>query len=290
MATIRAIDMKLIDDLFDMGGGYVLDFTDRTFSAFFKDDLRINIDDPRFIANGTSKAKRLRCFLQTVQDQTAVRALIGLWDYRNAIRRRAGLEETVHDAEGEFSQLIKRLGGTRPVTSVSRKPADVKSVAPDKLKALAADFLVVSTRPPQERGYLFERWLEALFDVYGLDSRAAFRLEGEQIDGSFQLSGETYLVEARWRNAKADVSDLHAFHGKLEEKAFWSRGLFISIAGFSQHGITAFGKGKRLICMDGLDLHETLDFGLALDTVLVRKVRRAAETGSPFASVRELFC
>jgi hypothetical protein len=27
---IRALDMRLIDDLFGMGGGYVLDFSDRT--------------------------------------------------------------------------------------------------------------------------------------------------------------------------------------------------------------------------------------------------------------------
>ena len=128
-----------------------------------------------------------------------------------------------------------------------------------------------------------------MFDAYDLNARGAFRLIGEQIDGSFQLGGDTYLLEARWRNNKADIGDLHAFHGKIEQKAFWSRGLFISIAGFSVDGLHAFGKGKRLICMDGLDLHQTLDRGLALDTVLNRKVRRAAETGSPFASVRDLF-
>lgn len=289
MAAIRTLDMKLIDDLFEMGGGYVLDFNDRTFSAFFNNELRINIDDPRFAANGGSKAKRLRCFLQTVQDQTAVRALLGLWDYRNTLRRRAGLEEPVQGAEEEFGTLIESLGGQRPAPQASRKAAGGGSVNPAKLKALAADFLVVSTKDFQERGYAFERWLKFMFDAYNLDAREAFRVVGEQIDGSFQLGGETYLVEARWRNAMADISDLHTFHGKLEQKAFWSRGLFISIAGFSDDGLKAFGRGKRLICMDGLDLHQTLDRGLALDTVLSRKVRRAAETGSPFASVRDLF-
>jgi hypothetical protein len=37
--------MRLIDDLFGMGGGYVLDFNDRTFAEFFRDDLNINIDE-----------------------------------------------------------------------------------------------------------------------------------------------------------------------------------------------------------------------------------------------------
>jgi hypothetical protein len=289
MAAIRALDMKLIDDLFEMGGGYVLDFNDRTFSAFFKNELRINIDDPRFATNGASKAKRLRCLLQTVQDQTAVRALLGLWDYRNTIHRRGGSEEAVPDAEEEFGQLIESLGGQRPAPRVSRKTGSAGSFNPAKLKALAADFLAVSAKNSQERGYAFERWLKSLFDAYDIDARGAFRLVGEQIDGSFQLGGETYLLEARWRNATADIGHLHTFHGKLEQKAFWSRGLFISVAGFSDDGLEAFGKGKRLICMDGFDLHETLDRGLAFDMVLSRKVRRAAETGFPFASVRDLF-
>lgn len=41
--------------------------------------------------------------------------------------------------------------------------------------------------------------------------------------------------------------------------------------------------------MDGLDLYEMLDRELPLTQVLERKVRRAAETGSPFVRVRDLF-
>jgi len=40
---IRALDIRLIDDLFGMGGGYVLDFSDRTFAEFFSDELDIDM-------------------------------------------------------------------------------------------------------------------------------------------------------------------------------------------------------------------------------------------------------
>jgi hypothetical protein len=53
---IRSIDMLLIDDLFEMGGGYVLNFSNKTFAEFFDDELRINIDDSRYEVEGTSKA------------------------------------------------------------------------------------------------------------------------------------------------------------------------------------------------------------------------------------------
>jgi hypothetical protein len=33
MSNIRSIDMLFLDDVFDMGGGYVLNFSDRTFAC-----------------------------------------------------------------------------------------------------------------------------------------------------------------------------------------------------------------------------------------------------------------
>lgn len=57
----------------------------------------------------------------------------------------------------------------------------------------------------------------------------------------------------------------------------------------SAGGLVAFGKAKRVFCMDGLDLFETLDRELPLDQVIARKARRAAETGLPFERVRDIF-
>jgi len=90
--------MMLIDDLFEMGSGYVLNFSDRTFAQFVAEELNIDIDDPVYATNGTSKAKRLHCFLQTVDKPTAARTLTALWEYREALRQRAGREETIINA------------------------------------------------------------------------------------------------------------------------------------------------------------------------------------------------
>jgi hypothetical protein len=51
----------------------------------------------------------------------------------------------------------------------------------------------------------------------------------------------------------------------------------------------AFGRGKSVVCMDGLDLYEMLDRGLAFADVMARNVRRAAESGNPFVRVRDLY-
>lgn len=293
MANIRSIDMLFLDDLFEMGGGYVLHFSDRTFAHFFAEELSIDIDDPRFARNGTSKAKRLRCFLQSVDKPTVVRTLTGLWEYREALRKRSGQAEKLHNARERFAELINRLQGEAPpamATPASDRPGTGADTAvPGRVKELLAELLALPALEPQPRGYAFERFLKRLFDAYGLEARDPFKLQGEQIDGSFQLSNETYLLEAKWQAALCGVQDLHGFQGKVEQKAAWTRGLFISNSGFSLDGLAAFGRGKRVICVDGFDLYEVLTRSMSLGKVLDRKVRHAAETGNIFARVRHLF-
>jgi hypothetical protein len=281
--------MRLIDDLFRMGGGYVLDFTNRTFGAFFREEIGVDIDASPYHAEGTSKASRLRYFLKNCDQNTAIKVLEALWEYRETDRRRQGAEETYPNAQAELTALIERLGGKRP------KPEAVANTQPDpKIELTVAHelrdkLLNVSRLDPQRRGYAYEAFLRDLFGANGLAPRAAFRLTGEQIDGSFELSGDTYLLEAKWEGRPIGVAELHSFHGKLEEKADWTRGLFVSNSGFSDDGLIAFGRAKRLVCMDGLDFNDMLDQALSFAEVIRRKARRAAESGQPFVRVRDLF-
>jgi len=78
-----------------------------------------------------------------------------------------------------------------------------------------------------------------------------------------------------------------SFHGKVEDKIAWARGLFVSYAGYSEQGLDAFG-GKRIMLMDSLDLHDTLRRGLSFADVIALNARRAAETGRTFVRVRDL--
>lgn len=293
MANIRAIDMLFLDDIFEMGGGYVLQFSDSTFAGFFAEELGINIGDQKYSMNGTSKAKRLRCLLQTVDIPTIVRTLNALWKYREAILLRSGQPDKIQNSRERFANLVSKLQGIPHSSSANQTTVhqNVTSSAPsaNTVKELLAELLALSTLDPQPRGYAYERFLKRLFDSYGLEARDPFKLRDEQIDGSFQLSNETYLMEAKWQNPVCGIAELHAFHGKVEQKAAWTRGLFVSNSGFSDDGLTAFGRGKRVVCMDGLDIYEVLSRNLSLPKVLDRKIRHAAETGVLFARVRDLF-
>jgi len=288
MPNIRSIDMPLVDDLFEMGNGYVLNFSDRTMSQFFAEELNVDIDDDAYREQGTSKAKRLRCYLNKVDLPTCVNTLRVLWKQRESLRIDQGRAEWVPNAEGRFFSLLNRMQGVHEASAAPKEPPKAAYDKP-KVLALKQRLIDLTALEPQPRGYALESWLRDAFNLYGLEAREAFRNKGEQIDGSFVLHGETYLLEAKWQSAKTPAADLHGFQGKLDQKAAWARGLFVSISGFTDEGLFAFGRGKKVICMDGFDLFETLDRELPLNVALDRKVRRAAETGLPFERIRDLF-
>ena len=200
MSDINTIDLLLIDDLFERKNepGYVLDFSNQTFAQFFASQLHVDINAPEYAVNGSSKGKRFRCFLQGTTNAKAVQTLRALWDYREAKRMRARQEEDVPDAHARLLDLIQRLEGGKPTPKPKPPPLAADAV---RVAELRDELIAISRLDAHPRGFAFERFLKALFDAYGMDGREPFRLRGEQIDGSFQLGSETYLVEAKWENA-----------------------------------------------------------------------------------------
>tara|TARA_R110002020_G_scaffold210743_1_gene416946 strand:- start:9049 stop:9966 length:918 start_codon:yes stop_codon:yes gene_type:complete len=188
-------------------------------------------------------------------------------------------------------EFLASLPGSPVTPAPQPAPATSATADPTVLKDLRQRLQDLGGLSPQTRGFAFEIFLHDLFKAYGLAPRASFRPRtGEQIDGSFELGNDTYLLEAKWHSAPTPASDLHILNGKLNSRPTWSRALFISYGGFGPDGLEAFNRGKSsLICMDGYDLYETLSRELPLDRVIARKARHAVETGLIHVSVRELF-
>lgn len=285
MSSLKEIDYRTLSALVDFirGPGFVLDFSDRTFAQFFAVELGVDIDQPEYTASGTSKGKRLRRFMELTDDATAAKLIRSLWEIRSDYLN--GQPDPVAGAERKFEALLSRLGGTMRMA-----PAATPTQIPDhqQIEALKSDLLNLNGMAAQQRGYAFESFLVRLFDISGLMPRPSFRNRGEQIDGSFILNGETYLLEAKWRSQLTEARELRDFEGKLKEKAAWARGLFVSYCGFSEGALENFGRAKRTICLDGLDLHVILDSQIPLYRAISLKARRAAEDGLPFTSIRHL--
>jgi hypothetical protein len=194
------------------------------------------------------------------------------------------------------SDFLSNLPTLRPAVleQVTQDPIagdELERARIESLSLLKDEFLVLSAledRP--DAGRRLERLLNRLFDLHGLSPHEPFRITGEQIDGSFDLDSDTYLLEAKWERGPVGLGDLASLRVKVEGKSAWTRGLFISINGFTDVGVQALVAGKQQNCVlvDGADLFRVLNGDIALDRLLRYKVRWLAERSEPFMPISNL--
>lgn len=162
-------------------------------------------------------------------------------------------------------------------------------ITSDQLTLLQSSFKRVQGLNAHPRGLAFEHFLNEMFFAFGLLPRPSFTLRGEQIDGSFELDHETYLLEAKWHNEPIGQRDVRAFGALVDDRARWSRGLFVSYSGFSEDALDSLRRGgATVIGLNGQDLHFILNGHISLDEALRAKVRWKAETGEFYVPIYNL--
>ena len=152
-------------------------------------------------------------------------------------------------------------------------------------------FALYNESDRQKAGLEFEKVLNRLFALHGLAPREPFKVVGEQIDGSFELDHETYLLEAKWHKKPLPEADLLTFRGKIEGKSAYTRGVFISISGISDEAKQAIVYGKQPIffVMDGYDMIMVLSEDIGLVDFLRQRRRILAEEGLLVVPYQELW-
>lgn len=79
MSSLTDIDKRYMEKLLDMGGGYVLDYSDASYGEFFKRH-GINIHGPKYQTYGTSKGKKMRSFWEQEPDAIVGKVLSEMMD------------------------------------------------------------------------------------------------------------------------------------------------------------------------------------------------------------------
>jgi hypothetical protein len=115
-SALSSTDLRIVEVVLRMEEGYVCNFTDRRFAEFFE-DFDVDIGDPRYCEDGTSKAKRLRRFLRSADSDLTGRVLKALLDYRQ-VSIPDPLREQDLDA---YQKVVERL--TTPANPPAPKPA-----------------------------------------------------------------------------------------------------------------------------------------------------------------------
>lgn len=157
--------------------------------------------------------------------------------------------------------------------------------------SLRDNFFALLDEPDhQKRGYALERFLNEFLEFEGLQPRGSFRLETEQIDGSFASRGRTYLTEAKWVKEPIAGAEFGAFIYKIEGKTADTRGLYISVNGYSPNALDGLRNKGALgfVCIDGAHIVRALSPGQTFQSILDVIWRRADETGQAYLPVRDM--
>lgn len=152
----------------------------------------------------------------------------------------------------------------------------------DEIKKLYNELFDGPKFTPQQRGYEFEKLIEAKLENEKLEPRASYKPKGEQVDGSFFWEGQTYLLEAKWVKDKLPASTIYAFKGKLDGKFHTTSGVFLAVNGYNEdvEDTLKFGKSLNILLFDKNDISLIFNNDVSFLDVLKFKLREAGDTGS----------
>ncbi len=285
MSDLTFAEKRKFEQLLGMSSGYVLDFTNRTFAEFVLDSTGHDIFDPRYNYASGSKANRLRAFWQKETNSVVGKLMGDMLDYNG---------ETGPNVEMR-RLIVGRLLGK---SSAHHVPAQGLQLQPQQhsrrfeaLLQLKEEFGYLAVEKDRAKaGLALEKLLNRLFELCDLKPRQPFRVVGEQIDGSFELEGQIYLLELKWEQNPLPEADLLVFRGKIEGKSTFTRGVFIALNGVSDQARDAITRGKApsFFVMDGYDLMMVLSEAVSLTHFLRQRVRLLAEEGRVCVPFSEL--
>jgi phosphatidylserine/phosphatidylglycerophosphate/cardiolipin synthase-like enzyme len=121
MSDLSSIEKCKLEKILEMGSGYVLHFTDRTFQEFILENTAINIDEDKYKCSGTSKANRLREFWKQELNSTIGKVTLAMLEVWKVKRQEISLyEQTLYDECWQLSQgLIQRDQNNEQTTEVA---------------------------------------------------------------------------------------------------------------------------------------------------------------------------
>jgi len=114
MADLSSRERRKLEQTFAMGGGYVLNFSDKTIGEFFDEYVGRDINSQRYLAKGTSKANRLRTFWEVEPNGVVAKSISALIDHAREFRIHLGDPQLMQDVQA----IITRLNSSMTVPDI----------------------------------------------------------------------------------------------------------------------------------------------------------------------------
>jgi hypothetical protein len=287
MAKLTFVEEEYFEKLLGMESGYVLDFSNRTFQKFIYTIMNIDV---YYKYEGLSKGKILKAIISEYDSVAVGKLLLELMRY---MQSKSMITDENRETFKKCAAIGNRLIG-KSSAFVTPKPATepkpITSLIDYERYLKELQTLSDYEDSPQARGFAFEKYLRDFFEDNGLQPRGSFKLIGEQIDGSFILHNEVYLLEAKWTSKPIDKANLVVFNEKVSSKSGFTRGLYISYSGYSGEAIQTLATGRtiNIVLMTVQELAIVLAEKKDFQKFLWGKVRALAEEGDFNKSIFEM--
>lgn len=219
----------------------------------------------------------MRAPVDNVKDLDAQKARKLLQEFRDLVDTRYPKQEQDNEqiaarkkaAEQKAAKALKR---TQTLDELNRKFLDL--------------FQLVGDVTPQRRGRELEQIVSELAKLEGIFQEGPYNSPAEQIDGRIRFDGFDYLLEIKWEKDRTQFNDISVFDGKIERRARSTRGVFISMSGFTEGAVTSIRNTQgRIILIDGREFAGILQGIETLTEVLARKVRALVNHGDPYQRI-----
>jgi hypothetical protein len=179
MANLKSTDYLKFEKLFEMGGGYVLNFTNATFQQFIRGCAALDIYSPKFEIFGDSKAKRLRAFFELENDEIVGKAIADLVEHWRTSKMLSDSEVSKQQEalSLECKNISDRLLGLKPNSPQGPQPQKNDS---DFLKQ---DFGKISLKGFKLEGGLIAVLTQRIAEIEKcLEAKAALSTDRRQLE------------------------------------------------------------------------------------------------------------
>jgi hypothetical protein len=219
MSDLTFIEKTKLEKLFAMGGGYVLDFSDRTFAEFVVESTGKEIYDAKYEYASGSKANRLRAFWKAEPNYLVGKLIFDLLEHCRESRPSDGHEILFE----ECLRIIERLKQGSPVP-------EIEAISPNSggrdFEVLAKSVREAIERNEPESGLdrlhtFVVKYIRVLCDKHGINTgprKPLHSLVGEYVKRLKRK--ERIESEMTERILKSSISTMEAFNQVRNERTF----------------------------------------------------------------------
>ena len=219
MSDLSNIEKRSLERLFDMGSGYVLDFSNRTFEEFILDSTGKSVYDSKYDNASGSKANRLRAFWSVEPNYVVAKLLGDLLQYVAELGVKPGQEQLFESCW----RMVQRLSQSAPVPEIE---AITPNTAEKGFATLAKSVRESIEKNEPESGLdrlhtFVMKYMRVICQQHGIKTekdKPLHSLVGEYVK---RLKENGYIEsEMTERILKSSISTLEAFNRVRNDQSF----------------------------------------------------------------------